>query len=126
MEFGSEIIKVLDYLGEKLGMSIDWSSKNVMPYVEQICGKYIKWEISTSIAWIVIALVIEISLLIVTYVSYKKEWNEDLFLLIVFAFLAFGVITVAIIGIQVFDIIQCCVFPEKQIHEYISLLLKNT
>ena len=126
MEFGSEIIKVLDYLGEKLGMTIDWSNKNVMPYVEQICGKYIKWEISTSIAWIVIALVIEISLLIVTYVSYKKEWNEDLFLLIVFAFLAFGVITVAIIGIQVFDIIQCCVFPEKQIYEYISLLLKNT
>ena len=126
MEFGSEIIKVLDYLGEKLGMTIDWSNKNVMPYIEQICGKYIKWEISTSITWIVIALVSVVSLLIVTYVGYKKDWDEDLVYCLGLFSGIIGALAVYVIGVQIFDIIQCYVFPEKQIYEYISTLLKNS
>ena len=31
-----EIIKVLDYLGEQLGIVIDWSSENVWPQVMDI------------------------------------------------------------------------------------------
>ena len=126
MEFGSEIIKVLDYLGEKLGMTIDWSNKNVMPCVEQICGKYIKWEISTSIAWIVIALVSVVSLLIVTYVGYKKDWDGDLVYCLGLLSGIIGALAVCVIGVQIFEIIQCYVFPEKQIYEYISTLLKNS
>ena len=64
MQLSNEIIKVLEYLGEKIGITIDWTSNNAIPYLEQLCGKFIKWEIGTSIGWIVfmfILVIIEIS-----------------------------------------------------------------
>lgn len=36
---GEEIIKVLDALAEKFGLAIDWTSNNVIPYLETLCGK---------------------------------------------------------------------------------------
>ena len=53
MEFSQEIINVLDYLYSKFGITIDWTSENVMPYLEELCGRYIQYEIYTSIAWCV-------------------------------------------------------------------------
>lgn len=32
----NEIIKVLDDLSERLGIAIDWSSQNVMPYLQDL------------------------------------------------------------------------------------------
>ena len=49
MTVSSEIIEVLDYLGEKFGIAIDWTSNNVLPYLQALVDKFIKWEISTSI-----------------------------------------------------------------------------
>ena len=31
-----EIIKVLDALAEKFGVAVDWTSANVIPYLEQL------------------------------------------------------------------------------------------
>ena len=44
-----EIIKILDALAERVGLVIDWTSKNVIPYLEQLSTKYINYEIATSI-----------------------------------------------------------------------------
>jgi hypothetical protein len=43
MDISNEIIEVLDHLSEKFGVVINWSSENVMPYVQELCGKYINW-----------------------------------------------------------------------------------
>ena len=48
MQISDEIIKVLEYLCTKIGLTIDWTSSNVLPYVEQLCGKFVKWEIGTN------------------------------------------------------------------------------
>ena len=44
-----EIIKILDALAEKAGLAIDWTSANVFPYLQQLCSKYVTYEITTSI-----------------------------------------------------------------------------
>lgn len=31
-----EIIKVLDDLSERLGIAVDWTSQNVLPYLQEI------------------------------------------------------------------------------------------
>lgn len=49
MQISDEIIKVLEYLCTRIGLTIDWTSSNVLPYIEQLCGKFVKWEIGTSI-----------------------------------------------------------------------------
>ena len=64
MTVSSEIIEVLDYLGEKFGIAIDWTSNNVLPYLQTLVDKFIKWEISTSIVWIVIAAFVIVAMIV--------------------------------------------------------------
>lgn len=40
-----EIINVLNYLGEQLGIAIDWTSENIWPQVMDILGRYRLFEI---------------------------------------------------------------------------------
>ena len=47
--FSDEIIKILDALCEKFGMAIDWTTENITPYLENLAGRIISFEISTSI-----------------------------------------------------------------------------
>ena len=54
MTFSEQTISILDYLCQKFGIVIDWTSDTVWPMVEMLAGKYIKWEIASSILWIVI------------------------------------------------------------------------
>lgn len=123
MQVSDQIIEVLNYLGEKLGVSIDWTSENVLPYVQTLCGKYINWEIATSIVWIVIALI----LIILAIISFKGARNPDIydegFLYMVFVILLF--FGVVMIFCQIFDIIKCIYIPELQIYEYIKSLMRT-
>ncbi len=52
----NKIIEVLDYLGEKIGLAIDWTAENVYPQVIEFMGRYRTYEIVTNIIWILIAL----------------------------------------------------------------------
>lgn len=119
MQVSDEIIKVLEYLGEKLGVTIDWTSNNVLPYVEQLCEKFIAWEISTSYAWMAImGAAVILSLIFAIIVNsvgdglYGAEW---------FIFGCTLLIAVIVCGVQIFDIVECKTFPEKAIYDYIRL-----
>lgn len=52
-----EIIKILDALADKFGIAIDWTSSNVLPYLQQLCTKYVRCEIATSIIWLIVGIV---------------------------------------------------------------------
>lgn len=51
-----EIIKVLDNLAERFGVAVDWTSTNVIPYLQELCSKYITYEIAISVTWLVIGI----------------------------------------------------------------------
>lgn len=71
-----EIIKVLDNLGEKFGIAIDWTSQNIMPYIQELMSRYNRYYIATCMTW----LVIETILLIISIVVFRgciKEKKED-------------------------------------------------
>lgn len=124
MQISEEIIEVLEYLCEKLGVTIDWTSQNVLPYLEQLCNKFIAWEISTSFAWIAIMGFITIATLVAAIIIHKTcdmqgvEW-------VIFGGVC--IISISVIGCQIFDIIECNTFPEKTIYDYIKyhINLKN-
>ena len=118
-----EIIKVLDALAEKFGVAVDWTSANVIPYLEQLCGKYVNYEIATSVIWMLFG----IGCLILGRVLFKKmkycfgksdgmdegngySWG------CVFAGIGCGVaiiIGLIVVMCQIFDIATCFTFPEK-------------
>ena len=52
-----EIITVLEYIGEKLGIAIDWTSENIWPQVLDILGRYRILQIVISAIWVIVALI---------------------------------------------------------------------
>lgn len=129
MAFSQEIINVLDYLCHKLGITIDWTSENVMPYLEELCGRYIEYEVYTSIAWCVtfVAIVVIAGLIwgiaeIADRCTNSADDIKDVFKFIFFVGL---VICVIVCACQAFDIIECYTIPEKTILEYLKTLMNN-
>lgn len=45
----NEVIKVLDHICDKFGIAIDWSSSNVMPYLQDLMVRMTKYVTYTSI-----------------------------------------------------------------------------
>ena len=136
MVFSNEIINVLDYLCNKFGIAIDWTSENVMPYIESLCGKYIRYEVFTSVAWIVIILVITGIIAIALSITHKKacsvNWDSyhregvcaaAIVLWIIFVVMAFS--SIFVVCSQTFDIIECYTIPEKTILEYLKYLMNT-
>ncbi|MCU6009137.1 hypothetical protein H3U41_19955, partial [Clostridioides difficile] len=73
MEFSEQIIKILDNLSDKFGMTIDWSNKNVIPYLQTLTTKYINYEIATSVFWIIICVIGVILGILLIYMDRKYD-----------------------------------------------------
>lgn len=70
-----EIIKVLNYIGDKLGIAINWSSENVWPYVVDVLGRYGAMEIINHVIGLVILLVVAIAITVVLCKSMHGAFN---------------------------------------------------
>lgn len=117
MQISDEVIKILEYLGQKIGVTIDWTSNNVLPYVEQLCKKFIMWEINTSFAWIwIMGIVFVLALGFAILIRCLYDWDGIEWVI----FGGIAVIALVVIGCQIFDIIECQTFPEKAIYDYIQ------
>ena len=125
MTVSSEIIEVLDYLGEKFGIAIDWTSNNVLPYLQTLVDKFIKWEISTSIVWIVIAAFVMIGMIVLINVKGVREINEETDGMLWIPIIALIIVSFIVICIQIFDIIECNIFPEKALYDFIKVMLNQ-
>lgn len=129
MTFSEELIKVLEYLGGKVGVAIDWTSANMLPYLQDLCEKIIAYEIWTSLAWIAFMWGVLLILWVVTtpcwIVAAKRSWDlSEPACFIIGAFvvisLSWSIATIAVTGVQIFDIITATYFPEKIIYEFIT------
>ena len=116
MILSKEIIEILEYIGSKFGIAIDWSSENVVPYLQTLCEKYIAWETTTSIAWLVIGIIV----IIIGLLSLKLDLDGIQYLLLVIA----GMIGIPLIILEVFDIIKCLTFPELEILEFLKMKME--
>lgn len=135
MTVSEQIISVINVLCEKFGIMVDWTDKNVIPYIELLCGKLVNYEITTSIVWIVFWVLVSVGCIIATkrlYPRFKEGLEHDrdycecgwqfgtAFAIIglVVVYTAAAVVTMT----QVIDIVQCATFPEMYIFEYVKSL----
>lgn len=130
-----EIIKLLDDLGRRFGIAIDWSSENVMPYIQDLMSRYVNYETMTSAVWIVVALITivgcSVGILAINKHANKvldehpySDWYIGKGLLIGAFIIIIGCFLICIIC-QTLDIITCYTIPEKIIFEYLNSLLSN-
>lgn len=72
MTVPDEIIKVLDYLCEKIGVTINWASSqvsdNVLPYIQEVVRRYTIYEIIFYALWLFISIIL--------YVGFKQYYAE--------------------------------------------------
>lgn len=136
MSFSQELITVLDYLAQKLGLAIDWTSTNIKPYLQDLCSRYIEYEICNSILTICVwaaFMLFFMCWLIPAHLTSKNKlnWNWDCFTPWVAAVAWIGFViclvgTIAAAAIEGFHIIECLKMPEKVIIEYVQGLLEST
>lgn len=70
-----EIIKVLDYISEKLGIAVDWTTENVLPYAKDVIGDYVTYEIVSNAFGLAISVsMVIISALLLRWLS--KSYTE--------------------------------------------------
>ena len=130
-----EIIKLLDDLGRRFGIAIDWSSENVIPYIQDLMSRYVNYETMTSAVWIVVALITiigcSIGILAINKHANKvldedpyADWYIGKGLLIGTFIIMIGCFLICIIC-QTLDIVTCYTIPEKMIFEYLNCLLSN-
>ena len=140
MEVSEQVIKVLDVVCDKFGIAIDWTSNNVIPYIQQLGNKIITYDICNSIVWLVIGSVIPltVAILIKKFLNKKKleakERMNDYYYtdgsLDEGAWCCYAMIIILIIiaiiltASNIQDIIQDMVFPEKTIIEFITPYIK--
>ena len=126
-----EIIKILNILSEKIGISIDWTQENIIPYLEQLFPKYVNYEIATSIVWIVTGILLIItSIYIFKKLKFYKHIiskNDDglLYSLLIIIIIIFFIINILIIFAQIIDIVTCFTFPEKNIIDELESIYRN-
>lgn len=133
MTVSEQIIQVLDALCAKFGIVIDWTATNVMPQLEVLCGKFIRFEIWTSVFWMVFVTVLLAACWIVfgsTYKGAEKCFYDEEYL-VTWVNGASGVagtiailVFVVVLGVQTYEIIEAVTFPEKTLFDYVSGLMR--
>ena len=134
-----EIINVLNYLGEQLGIVIDWSSENVWPQVMDILGRYRLLGIVSSCLWIVVQAAFIMYALVVSvkcfkasvkikvtkqdnfwwHSAYSANWMSNAGAVLVITAGIFGLTSLCILPIEVGDLLRWIIVPEI---EYLEML----
>lgn len=118
-----EIIKVLDSLSEKFGMTIDWTSQNVLPYLQDLMNRFISLQNAKAITWIVILSILVIAIIIFIIVGIrlgkKEEDGEITFITIFIGITALICLLIPLIG-NIFGLMQNIYTPELTLLEYIT------
>lgn len=136
MSFSNELITVLDYLAQKLGIVIDWTSDSVMPYLKDLCSRFIEYEILNSFmtvgTWAVFLLFFTCWLIPTHLIAKNRfEWDWDHFTCVVAAVAWIGFVicligTIASAAIEGFYIVECYKMPEKVIIDYIQSVIQSS
>lgn len=129
-----EIIKVLDELGKRFGVAIDWSNQNIMPYLQELGARFIAYKTATGILTIVVLsiLIVISSIAIAKLVKWKKSdkfdddyCSDDPFVFWFFTSLLVCAIVGLAIGIicNITGIMQNLIMPELTTINYLKGLV---
>ena len=125
-----EIIKVLDDLGDRFGIAIDWTSENVLPYLQNLMDRFITYNIAMDILYIAVcAIIIVGSIIGIPKISrYAKEkikedprsdWDCGVVIINVFWVIA-SILSTTYLLRSISNIIRCVTIPEVVIFNYLQ------
>ena len=127
IKIADEIIKLLEYLFAKMGIAIDWSADNIMPYLMELGSHIVSYKMWCAI---IIICAVLVSFIIVWSLCnmWKKVYpnNEDVCIYTIIIKLAITVVMIITISVQSITIVKCKTFPEIVVYDYISSKLQRS
>ena len=132
-----EVIKILDDLSQRFGIAIDWSSQNILPYLQDLMTRLIQYKNVQAIMWIIISIIMFILVGIILRImlkhidkyydrdEYSSVYDEDRIFAKGFAWFIAGIFIFAFTLVMILNIrglIQNIYLPEATIIEYIKSL----
>ena len=70
-----EIIKVLDELGKRFGIVIDWSNQNIIPYLQELLKRFICYRNITACVEIIISIAMTIGGIVMF--KFLNKWKKS-------------------------------------------------
>ena len=125
-----EIIKVLDDLGDRFGIAIDWTSENVLPYLQNLMDRFITYNIAMNILYIAVCAVIILGAIIgipkISRYAQKKmeenprgDWDCGVVVINVF-WVSASILSTYFLLTSISDIIRCVTIPEVVVFNYLQ------
>ena len=136
----AQIIEVLNDICEKFGIAVDWTSKNIQPYLKELMTKCINYKLATDIVWLVVGII----LLIIGGVLLRFAFNnnhkyheikdyyermhsnldETVAAQIIFGGICLSIAVILTLYFTI-NLITCVTFPEKIILDMVRSYLTN-
>lgn len=117
--------ELLEELGKQFGLIVDWSNSNVMPYLQDLSTRVVRYEFITSLCWTIVGAIVAIAGIILILRGLKKvaaktnSYSSDgEFEMIIGLFMI--TIAIIIITFEIHDIVLCTYLPEKIILNYLN------
>lgn len=131
----NQIIEVLNDICNKFGLAIDWTSKNVQPYLQELMTKCVAYKFATSIMWLIFGILAFAigSVLAKMAVGSWKKYNEEgpisnYEMYCAIQGIESGILlTVGIVMVvcNITTMITCKTFPEKVVLDMITQYMKG-
>ena len=125
----SEFEKALDAVCDKFGIAVDWSSKNVIPYMQELSTRAVHFKMTSAIFFAVVGILMVVSKILwvklIKYCDkkYKEEknryWDAATYLSIAACIICI-VMGMCVALCSVYDIVTYSVFSEKALIDFIS------
>lgn len=137
MTFSKEFKEIIDIVAEKLGIAVDWTQENIMPWITDILHRFVTFNIIVSVlttavafAFLVLGIIIIVKF-IKDYVSRKKSflWEDDFsfptllgFIMIIAAAMSM-LISGLIFPDELQELLKWIVIPEFKVVEELTALI---
>lgn len=146
MEVSDQIIKVLDKIAEQIGLAVDWTQENIIPYVKDLLTRYATTQIISNIVagGIYLSLIIISVVMIIHILRQRNKSNtKSIFIMsedgalfdegwinvfgIIVIFISIIVLIIGIIGFPccVNSVIGWSTVPEVQIISDLNMMMKH-
>lgn len=118
-----EIIKILNAVCDKIGIAVDWSNQNIVPYAKDLLHRCNSYLLVHDIFWVALWLIIRV-LAIVCLTKSIKELNNyndyDICDWEIVALISCIIIGISLIGLvyKAQDLIQSIFLPEMRLFKF--------
>lgn len=136
----AQIIEVLNDICDKFGIAVDWTSKNIQPYLKELMTKCINYKLATDIVWLVVGIVLLIIGGILLRFAFNnnrkyheiKDYHERMYsnldetagVQIIIGGICLSIAAVLILYFTI-NLITCLTFQEKIILDMVRSYLGN-